>query len=158
MNESASRRGIPQSLRAQAASRTGGSVETLRACMEAWERELREANFSYPHQLSLKELVARARLNTKFLYGPRHKDTTRLEAERWIRRMNDEREKHVATAEAETPLATAKRDAEYWKLRYERLARHANLWFARMRDQERQLRELRGRCEEDKGTILPVRR
>ena len=94
--------------------------------------------------LSLKDVTVRAGLGEKFLYGPKHKTTTKPAIEAILKEINGriEERRRISTEPVLTDLEQAKLEADYWKQRYEKLARYGNLWFARMRDQQRMIREL----------------
>ena len=138
-------RSLPSELRLVAASRTSSAVETLRTCMEEWEKELRNPNSKFGQTITLKDLTTRAGLNPKFLYGRLHKDTTRLEAEQWVERVNKMLQQKKQTVASNSVSGQASSDAAYWEARYRKLARHANRWLLELRDLQRSNRDLRER-------------
>lgn len=113
--------------------------------MEEWEKELRKPNSKFDQAITLKDLTTRAGLNPKFLYGRLHKDTTRLEAEQWVERMNRMLQQNRKAVTSNSASGQASSDAAYWEARYRKLARHANRWLLELRDLQRSNRDLRER-------------
>ncbi len=93
--------------------------------------------------LDLKHVQTRAGVGEKFLYGPKHKDTTKPTIQRRIEKINEKWEKlepEPGENIEQSELDKAKLEAKYWEDRYRKLARHFNIWFHRMRDQSRVIR------------------
>jgi hypothetical protein len=124
--------------------------------MEEWEKELRRPNSTFDQAITLKDLTTRAGLNPKFLYGRLHKDTTRLEAEQWVERMNRTLQQNKKAAASYSASGQTSSDAAYWEARYRKLARHANRWLLELRDLQRTNQDLRERRNAD-GTVLDAR-
>lgn len=137
-------RALPNALRCQAASRTDASVKAIHDAMETLGRELEASGYDLAEPLSIKDVMSRAGVNPKFLYGPRHREVTKPQVEAFVKQVNALRAQRREAGEVQTPLETAKKQTAYWKERYEKLAQHANLWKQRMFQQQRRIRELEG--------------
>jgi hypothetical protein len=137
---------LPSAMRSVAAGRTNAALNRLFEAMAAAEDRARTSAYDVP-RITMKAICEEACVGEKFLFGPKHKNTTRKEIEGRVAKVNMLIEARVnATAKSDvqdTPLGKAKAEALYWKERYERLARHGHLWFVRMRDQQRIIRDLR---------------
>lgn len=147
-------RALPDALRSQAASRTDASVTAIHDAMEALGRELEAKAYDLAQPLTIKDVMARAGVNPKLLYGPRHREVTKPQVEAFVKQVNAARAQRRQAEEVQTPLMKAKEDMAYWKERYEKLAQHAHLWKHRMFQQQRRIRELEG--EVGRVVALPL--
>lgn len=134
------RKSLPKNLRDQAAGRSDAAKSALQAAMDAWWSELEENGFAIDEPPTLKDMQLRAGLGEKFLYGPKHKETTKPWVEQWIEKVRTE----ASRRKKDNEEPEESEDAKYWQERYEKLARHANLWFVRMRQLQKRVRDLEG--------------
>ena len=135
------RKALPDQLREKSGKRTDDAVSALHVALDAIRAEVRAADGDRP--VTLKDVVARAGLGEKFLYSLKHKNTTKPIMEAAVAEINElSRRNRVSAEPVQSDLERARAEARYWKERYEKLARHGNLWFARMREQQRTIREL----------------
>ena len=134
---------LPQGLRDRSGQRTSDSVAALHAAVKEIAQDV-EADASRVKAVTLRDVIARAKLSEKFLYGAKHKDTTKPAIEAELADINARlAARTVQQAPTLTEVEKARAEAEHWKVRYEKLARHCNLWFARMREQQQVIRDLR---------------
>jgi hypothetical protein len=148
-------------LKKQAADRTNTAVASLFETTERLWREMHAPEFKFDRTepMTMAEAQVAAGLNEKFVYGKKHKTlpevpsagglSTRDKLDKWVQEYNTEYEKLCAkSARDDGPVD----DAAYWRERYEKLARHANLWHARMRQMRKRLRDL----GEDPEKVVPL--
>lgn len=143
-------RTINSGLRKQTAERTDAAVARLFEATERLWREMHSPDFKFDRTepMTMAEVQLAAGLNEKFVYGKKHKTvpegaragslSTKDKLDKWVQDYNAEYEKLRASKEGDDPAD----DAAYWRERYEKLARHANLWHARMRQMQKRLRDL----------------
>jgi len=134
-----SKRELPGALAAQAASRTDASVRAIETVVEEIRRERAAGGHVPAEPLTLRAVMARAGLNHRFLYGERHKLTTKPRIEAFVEQMNAAARE---VAQSSTPLDAARDEAKEWQERYEKALRHAHLWAHRVRALQRRVREL----------------
>ncbi len=135
-------RKLNDGLRQSAQARTNDKLNAIYAVLEDVERDIRRL----AEPLDLKHVQTRAGVGEKFLYGPKHKDTTKPTIQRRIEKINEKWEKlepEPGENIEQSELDKAKLEAKYWEDRYRKLARHFNIWFHRMRDQSRVIRAKR---------------
>jgi len=130
---------LPNSLRVSANARTETSLRALFEALDKIDTEV--LNGTFEGSLTFGTVLARAKLNADFLNGPKHKGSTRKAVEARIGNINRHRAKTEKLQEEDQ--YSKGDDALYWRERYFRLAREANIWFARMREQQRTIRKLK---------------
>lgn len=132
-------RKLNDGLRRSAQARTSDKLNALYAVLADVECDI--GRLTEP--LDLKTVQTRAGVGEKFLYGQKHKYTTKPKIQRRINEINELWQKIKPEDEIEpeqSELDKAQSEAKYWEDRYRKLARHCNIWFHRMRDQSRVLR------------------
>lgn len=135
-------RRLPAGLREKAGERTEESIKALRKAITDIRSELAAKDFDLIRPLTIRDVLERAGLNPKFLYGSKHKSSTKFEVESFVAEVNVVSEKRCRADAQDTPLARARADAEHWQARHARLASHVNGWFAEMRTLRRRIRDL----------------
>jgi hypothetical protein len=135
-------RRLPAGLKAQAEGRTDKSVEALRSTMKAIKARLDENDYAMDEPLTIKAVQEKAGLNPKFLYGQKHKATTKAEVEAFVDKINVEWQKRQRESGVPTEIDLARQEAAYWKERYDRLATNAALWWAKMRQKDKRIADL----------------
>jgi hypothetical protein len=139
-------------MRRHAAGRTDASLRALFAYLDRLEIEIRQGR-GPEDPLDFKTVSTNAGVGPKFLYGKKHNQSfdgapsTKDVVEDKLKSLNkiivERKEVMVRTSERDD-ADSLKSEAAYWKERYEKLARHTNLWFARIREQQRAIRRLKG--------------
>jgi hypothetical protein len=134
-------RRLPEALRKSSVARTDAAVERLFQALDQIETEVGLGSFK--GSLSLDAILTRARLNADFLNSPKHKQSTRKAVESRVRRIRA----HLAIARNVEQAREPIDEGVYWRERYLRLAREANIWFARMREQQKTIRTLKEKLD-----------
>ena len=88
--------------------------------------------------LTIRDVMARAGLNVRFLYGPHHRTTTKPRVEAFVQEVNAFR-KEEADADAGPTLED---ELDEMRRRYEKLARHTNMWVQQLLEARRRIRDL----------------
>lgn len=135
-------RKLPARLKEKAGERTDVSIKALRKAMTDMRSEIEARDFDLIRPLTIQDVLKRAGLNPKFLYGSRHKGSTKVEVESFVNEVNAASERRDRAEPEDTPLARARADAEHWQARHARLASHVNGWFVEMRTLRRRIRDL----------------
>ena len=135
-------RKLPAGLKEKAGERTEESIKALRKAMSDTRSEIETRDYDLIRPLTVQDVLERAGLNSKFLYGSKHKGSTKVEVESFVNEVNCTSEKRGRAEPEDTPLARARADAMHWQARHARLASHVNGWFAEMRTLRRRLRDL----------------
>lgn len=136
-------RNLPDALRVNSGQRTDAAILALDAALEQIKAEV-AANGFRSDPIRLADVVQRAGLGEKFLYGKKHRDTTKLTVEKQIQSINNRLvAKLQIPTDGLTDLEIAKQEAAYWKRRFDKLANQYNFAFARVRDLQRIVREYR---------------
>lgn len=150
----ANNRQLPPELRAQSEERTATSVAAITAAIEAIEADAAAKGYDVD-PVTLKDLMKRASLGEKFLYGSKHKTTSKPFFEARLHALN-EKIAHASRPKApkQSELQLAREEMEFWKQKYHKLARFMNTSHARIRELQKELRQTKASGPK----VVPLRR
>lgn len=150
----AASRQLPPELRAQSEERTAASVAAITAAIEAIEAEAASKGYDVD-PVTLKDLMKRASLGEKFLYGSKHKTTSKPFFEARLHALN---QKISNASRPKAPqlseLQRAREEMEFWKQKYQKLARFMNTSHARIRELQKEIRQTKASSPK----VVPLRR
>jgi hypothetical protein len=153
-----SKRILPAEMRKHAAVRTDSSLQALFDYLDQLGVEIHSGRYK-GKALDLKAVCVGAGLNLKFLYGPKHRasagsgPSTKATVEDRLKALNTEiaRQGKAAVREEQPEAQRLQSEISHWQERYRRLAGYSNLWHARIREQQRAIRELKRQLGEVRG-------
>lgn len=141
-----------------AKKRTQAVVDKLHAAMRAIERDIEQHEGIYPlngGRLSLAEVCRRADVKTVTLMGPTHKDSTKVEVDRWLEQALSAMVRgKKSVRRAVTDRATA------WKEQLEKIGNQYHLAELRMAGMAARIAELEAEnavLRKAAGRVVPLK-